>query len=177
MPANTAKTDSIKTYTQSYNVAMDELAELMTEREEIEVRRDEIERRIDRLREAIVGLGSLCNKSSYEIAKERPELFPDKAPSDLGFTDAVRKIFKEYKDDYFSPVEIRDFLGMDGFDVSKYKNVLASIHSILKRLKAKNEIFEGTHDGKVLYKLNPRGPLAQAPEPPKQELRDEDIPF
>lgn len=178
MPANTPKTDATTTYKESFDVAMGELAELMTEREEIEVRREQVDQRITRLREAIFGLGHLCDKSRYEIARERPELFPDNAPSDVGFTDAVRKIFKDYKTDTFSPVEIREFLEFGGFDVSKYRNVLASIHSILKRLKAKNEILDDTKDGKVFYRLNPRGPLAQEPDPPAQEVsEDEDIPF
>lgn len=162
-------------YKQSYDVAMEELAELMSEREEIDVRREEVERRITRLRDAIVGLGNLCNKSAYEIARERPELFPDTASPDVGFTDAIRNVFREGKEYFFSPVEIRDYLEFEGFDISKYKNVLASIHSIVKRLKNKNEIFEGTRDGKVVYKCNPRGPLAQ--DPPPEEPDADDIPF
>jgi hypothetical protein len=174
MPANTPKTDALNSYKQSYDVAMEELAELMAEREEIESRRDRIEWRISRLRDAIIGIGSLCNKSSYEIARERPELFPDNAPSDVGFTDAIRNVFRESRDAFFSPIDIRDYLDFSPFDISKYKNVLASIHSILKRLHKKGEIVEGTRDGKVVYKCNMRGPLAEDPQP---ELKDEDIPF
>lgn len=176
MPIDTTvKTDL---YKQSFDLAIEELAELMAEREEVESRREQLERRITRLREAIIGLGFLVDKGSYTIAKERPELFPDTVSPDVGFTDAVRAVFRDDKESFHSPIEIRDYLDLVGFDIAKYKNVLASIHSILKRLKAKNEIYEGTRDGKVVYKCNPRGPLAiDPPKEEQQEVSDDDIPF
>ena len=180
MPINTAKTKTA-TYQQSYDAAIEELSELMTEREEIELRRERIDRRISRLREAIMGLGSLCNKAAFEISRDHPELFPDTASPDVGFTDAIRAVFRDNKEYSYSPIEIRDYLEFTEFDVAKYKNVLASIHSIVKRLKKKGEIIEGTQDGKVVYKCNPRGPLAQdpapTPAPATSDLSDEDIPF
>jgi hypothetical protein len=178
MSAKTAQKDKTASYKQSFDSAIEELAELMAEREEVETRREQIERRVNLLREAILGFAWLCGKSSYEVAKERPELFPDTASPDVGFTDAIRSVFRDDRDSSHSAIGIRDYLDFTGFDIAKYKNVLASIHSILKRLKNKGEIIEATRDGKVVYKCNPRGPLATDPEPKAEpELSDDDIPF
>src|ERR1041385_1871754 len=160
-------------YEESYNDAINELSELMAEREELDSKRETIDNRITKLRNAIIGLGGLSGKTAYGIATDYPELFPDTVTPDVGFTDAVREAFRLYKDYFFSPVEIRSEIEENGFDIKKYKNVLASIHSILKRLKNKGEIIEGTRDGKVVYKCNPRGPLAVDPEPAKPELTDD----
>lgn len=164
-------------YEYTYKAAITELSQLMSEREDLDSKRAVVDNRIAKLRSAIVGLGGLCDKSMYVIASEHPELFPDTATPDVGFTDAIREVFRTYKDYYFSPVEIRDELEENGFDIKKYKNVLASIHSILKRLKSKAEIIDGTKEDKVVYKCNPRGPLAQDPEPANDEPSDDDIPF
>jgi hypothetical protein len=170
MPTNSPKSSGIP-YRETFDAAIQELADLMSEREELDSKRDGLDARIYKLREAIVGLGGLCNQSAEVIAATRPELFPDSSTPDVGFTDAIRAVFKANREHYHSPVWIRDALEADGFDVDKYKNVLASIHSILKRLKAKNEILEGNREGRTVYRFNPKGPLAAA------DLSDDDIPF
>src|ERR1051325_4318338 len=117
-------------YEDTFAAALDELEEVMSQREELDSKRDALDSRIFKLREAIVGLGGLVSMSETDIIQKWPDLFPDKPSPDVGFTDAIRGIFKAYPDHYHSPVWIRDALKGQGFEIEKYKNVLASIHSI-----------------------------------------------
>ncbi len=169
MPEKTPKTEAIS-YKATFDAALGELAEMMAEREDLDSKRDDIDTRISRLREAIIGLGGLCRTSPEGIAAAHPGLFPDRVVPDVGFTDAIRAVFKKNPDYFHSPVWIRDALSADGFDVDKYKNVLASIHSILRRLKIKGDVLEGNREGKTVFKLNPKGDLAKTNP-------DDDVPF
>ncbi|HEY5839103.1 MAG TPA: hypothetical protein VIT19_08710 [Pyrinomonadaceae bacterium] len=171
MPQSPRKNDDTS-YLVTYKAALEDLAEMMAEREELDAKRDDIDKRIIRLRDAITGLGGLCNMNAESIAKEHPELFPDRVTPDVGFTDAIRMVFKKNPDYFHSPVWIRDALEEDGFDVDKYKNVLASIHSIVKRLKIKGDVMEANREGKAVYKLNPKGELAKT-----IIVSDDDVPF
>src|ERR1051326_4965147 len=51
----------------------------------------------------------------------------------MGLTDAVRLVVRGAGVP-LTPVEVRDRLQAIGFDVSKYTNDLAAVHTILKRL-------------------------------------------
>ena len=56
----------------------------------------------------------------------------------LGLTDAIRLALRGGVP--MTPVEVRDRLKAIGFDVSKYVNDLAAVHTILKRLNATGEL-------------------------------------
>src|ERR1051325_6234790 len=57
----------------------------------------------------------------------------------MGLTDAVRMVVRGGGVP-MTPVEVRDRLHAIGFDVSKYTNDLAAVHTILKRLNQSGEI-------------------------------------
>jgi len=57
----------------------------------------------------------------------------------LGLTDAVRLVVRGAGVP-MTPVEVRDRLHAIGFDVSKYTNDLAAVHTILKRLNESGEL-------------------------------------
>ena len=57
----------------------------------------------------------------------------------MGLTDAVRLVVRGAGVP-MTPVEVRDRLHAIGFDVSKYTNDLAAVHTILKRLNESGEI-------------------------------------
>jgi bifunctional DNA-binding transcriptional regulator/antitoxin component of YhaV-PrlF toxin-antitoxin module len=62
------------------------------------------------------------------------------APSvPLGLTDAIRMVVRGAGVP-MTPVEVRDRLRVIGFDVSKYTNELAAVHTILKRLNDAGEL-------------------------------------
>ena len=60
---------------------------------------------------------------------------------------------------------VRSYLKNDSFPLDNYKNVLAVIHTTLKRLEDQNEVIATTENNKTFYKWN------------EALIRDEDIPF
>src|SRR5262245_41817534 len=93
----------------------------------------------------------------------------------LGLTDAVRMIMRGGVP--MTPVEVRDRLHAIGFDVSKYANDLAAVHTILKRLNESGELrFIPRAPGKHQYTLNrPHTVVALGPDIMRfmRENRDE----
>jgi hypothetical protein len=79
----------------------------------------------------------------------------------LGLTDAVRLVVRGAGLP-MTPIEVRDRLVGVGFDVSKYVNDLAAVHTILKRLNEAGELrFIPRAPGKHLYTWNrPSTPVA-----------------
>jgi hypothetical protein len=65
-----------------------------------------------------------------------------------------------------TPVDVRDRLHAIGFDVSKYANDLAAVHTILKRLNQSGELrFIANAPGKHQYTWNrPVTPVALGPD-------------
>jgi hypothetical protein len=154
-----------ESYKETLKIALGELAELMNQRDQLDEQLDDIDRRIFQLREGLFGLAILCGTDTNRLAESYPQLFPDLIPPDTGLTDAIRKALQS-KRIFYSPVEVRDRLEEDfNYDLSKYKNVLPSIHTVLKRLVESQEIEPGNRDGKVVYRWkafappgNPRSP-------------------
>jgi len=72
----------------------------------------------------------------------------------MGLTDAIRLVVRGAGVP-MSPVEVRDRLAAIGFDVSRYVNDLAAVHTILKRLNAAGELrFLARTPGKHQYMWN-----------------------
>jgi hypothetical protein len=71
----------------------------------------------------------------------------------MGLTDACREILKASKEP-MTPTEVRDVLIKMGYDLKKYKNALASIHTILKRLGSSSGVWTTVRqkDKKVAYR-------------------------
>ncbi|HJZ75129.1 MAG TPA: hypothetical protein VKE51_25520 [Vicinamibacterales bacterium] len=72
----------------------------------------------------------------------------------MGLTDAVRLVVRGAGVP-MTPIEVRDRLAAIGFDVSKYVNDLAAVHTILKRLNEAGELrFVPRAPGKHQYIWN-----------------------
>jgi hypothetical protein len=98
--------------------------------------------RISNLRQSIAAMSKLCGE---EFDEEDP----------LGLTDAIRQLFKTTMDRSMTAQDVTLALESRGFNVSRYGNILASIHTVLKRLTAKGEIESaGNIEGKPAYRLN-----------------------
>lgn len=56
--------------------------------------------------------------------------------------DACRVVLKKHAGASLSPLQVRDELKVIGYDISKdnHSNIMASIHSVLKRLKESGEV-------------------------------------
>jgi hypothetical protein len=90
----------------------------------------------------------------------------------LGLTDAVRLVVRGGGVP-MTPIEVRDRLHGMGFDLSKYANDLAAVHTILKRLNESGELrFIARAAGKHQYMLNRAStPIVLTPDVVKH-LRD-----
>jgi hypothetical protein len=114
------------------------LAAAVKEYEELGARRREIDDRLAQLSQTI---GTLNRLLGYQ------ETVP------LGLTDAIRLVMRSGVP--MTPVEVRDRLRAIGFDVSKYANDLAAVHTILKRLNGAGELrFVPRQSGPHQYTLN-----------------------
>jgi hypothetical protein len=81
-----------------------------------------------------------------------------------GLTDACRAILRNAGVP-MSPTEVRDRLAAIGFDLSKYSNELAAIHTVLRRLNESGELRFIAGPGKHLYRWNvPPRVVAIGPE-------------
>jgi hypothetical protein len=83
----------------------------------------------------------------------------------MGLTEAIRLVVRGAGVP-MTPIDVRDRLHAIGFDVSKYANDLAAVHTILKRLNQSGELrFIPRAPGKHQYTWNrPVTPVALGPD-------------
>jgi hypothetical protein len=129
------------------------------EMEHLQAEQERIEKRIAQLRQIVGSLLPLV------IEGEKGQAFRDATPyiepssGKLGLTDAIREVLKAF-DEPLTALDVKDGLERLNLDLSEYQNVMAAIHTILKRLCQQGELEESVKDGKSAYRLK-RG-LAQA---------------
>jgi len=107
----------MKPYRQALDAATREYREL-------QLKRQEIDDRLAQLVQTIATLNRLCGVESTV---------------QWGLTDACRVVLKAARRD-MTPAEVRDRLEAIGFDLAKYTNPLAAIHTVLKRLHDAGEV-------------------------------------
>ena len=107
--------------TDEYRRALDAA---VREYEGLGKQRKEIDERLAQLEQTIGTLNRLCGFV--------PTVF-------WGLTDACRVVLKGAARP-MTPLEVRDRLEAIGFDLSKYSNSLAAIHTVLKRLHEAGEV-------------------------------------
>ncbi|HXC71393.1 MAG TPA: hypothetical protein VN644_15535 [Pyrinomonadaceae bacterium] len=139
-------------YKAAYEQAIEDLTTAMETQERLALEAWKVDREVSLFRESALALGNLCGKSEKEVAAEHPELFPESIDPDTGLTDAVRKALQSVSNVSLSPVQVRNRMEKMGFDLKAYKNVLASIHTILKRLQTKGDVSTRERDGKTVYR-------------------------
>ena len=115
-------------YKAALNEAKRDLATCIAELGDVQVREVILDARIFELRQTIASLAKLCGEEYVE-------------EDELGLTDAVRLALKTANQN-MTPQTVRARLMSMGFDVRKYGNLLAAIHTVLKRLVAKNQARE-----------------------------------
>jgi hypothetical protein len=132
--------------TDEYRRALDAACR---EYEELGRQRAVIDARLTQLTQSIGTLMKLCG-------------FTPTMP--WGLTDACRVVLRNANVP-LSPTEVRDRLEAIGFDLSRYSNELAAIHTILRRLNESGEIRFIAAPGKHLYRWNvPARVVAVGPE-------------
>ena len=128
-------------------------------------KQEELETRISQLQEITVAIARLLGE----------EYVPEDA---MGLTDAIRQAFKTEPNANMTAMEVRAKLQKMGFDITQYRNVLASIHTVLTRLHAKKEIKQAAvrSNGRPAYQLVPQSselpmepavPRPTVPMPPR----------
>jgi len=126
------------------------LESAIREYEELGARRQAIDKRLAELAQTIGTLSQLLG-----LTPTVP----------LGLTEAIRLVMRGAGVP-MTPIEVRDRLQAIGFDVSKYVNDLAAVHTILKRLNESGELrFVARGPGKHQYTWNrPVTPVALGPD-------------
>lgn len=152
-------------YKKALESARDELQQLYSQQEDIS-------KRITQLRKTISHLAELCDEHDLEIDAENP-IALDLLFGTIGLTEACREVVKAAAPDGLTPVDVKEGLRKWGFDMSGYTNILASIHTVLKRLAKSGVIDEGRpvndKEGKRVYRWSPiqpapkRGGVPRAP--------------
>ena len=125
---------------EQYRQALDAA---IREYEALGAQRREIDERLAQLAQTIGSLNRLCG-------------FVSSVP--WGLTDACRVILKNAGKP-MTPTDVRDRLDSIGFDLSKYSNSLAAVHTVLKRLNAAKEVlFVEQPSGRFACEWRPSGP-------------------
>ena len=130
------------------------------EYERLTAERAQLDARISQLQHSIAALTKLCG-------------FEPTVP--LGLTDACRLVLRNASSP-LTALEVRDRLISIGVDVTRYSNPLASIHTVLKRMRESGELVEREREEdertayvSVLPALN--RPSGQGLAPPKDRKK------
>lgn len=128
---------------------LNRLRALGEEKARLDRQRAEVDQAMAFVRGKAIALGDLVHE---EPPADSPLGQLLKQFEEMGLTDACREILKGSKE-AMTPTEVRDALVRMGYDLKKYKNALASIHTILKRLGRSNGVWTIVRqkDKKVAY--------------------------
>jgi hypothetical protein len=130
--------------------AVAELTELLARQEALDTEREQLDARIWELKQGIIALGPLCGISAHT---RYPELLPEYNLLPVGLREGVLAVLGMVKDDsYLTPVAVRDNLSSTGYEI-KSKNILPSIHNVLKRAVEAGEAESADVNGKTGYRL------------------------
>jgi hypothetical protein len=137
---------------ESLEAAQDELVDSIRQREALGWR-------IRKLQDDISHLAALCGEEVEEPMK------------DLGLTDSIRYVLGSKK--RMTAMQVRDALVAEKFDISEYKNIMAAIHTVLKRLSKKKEV---TNFGNGYIWVGGMTPLPPMPMKLRAFLEEEKLP-
>jgi hypothetical protein len=157
-------------YKETFNTAINELSDLMEQREKLDDLREELSERITKVRRGVLALSPLVGEEPKSVENKYPHLFPDLIPSDIGLTDAVRKVLQS-AGNHLTAVGVRTELKATGYDTDRYKNVLASIHTVLKRLVEGGEATTGSINDVTAYRWANKKTGNTFDPPPVPEIR------
>jgi chromosome segregation ATPase len=119
---------SPQTYETALEEAKKELAQAIEDLGEAEQKVQDLGERISNLRQTVTVLSKLCGVENVEVEDA------------LGLTEAIRRTFVDAPLKTFAVQDMRLALEARGFNTRKYGNLLASIHTVIGRLEAKQKI-------------------------------------
>jgi hypothetical protein len=133
-------------YRRAFAEALTELAHTIAER-------DERNARITQLKQSIRALGDLLEEDPDQIEQL---INVDEGGKPSGITSAVRSTFLFAKSNKYpvamTAADLKELMTQRGFDFSGQANALASLTTVVRRLKLSEEVEELTRsDGKRAY--------------------------
>lgn len=123
---------------------------------QLDQERDALDNQMSELNEKRVETEKQIGNVKAVIERMLPLVGIAPGPDDcsaLGFTDAIRHVFM-LANEWLSPKDIRERLAENKFDLSEYANPMASIYTILARMKDSNEIEYKKEGNNVFYRRN-----------------------
>ena len=133
--------------------------QILNEIASLEIQQEETERRIARLKQVLIALTPLAEEPILPFVDMTTINVETEG---ISTTDAARQIFQVAKVP-LAPAEIKQQLLNMEINLGDHKNVMAGIHSLLKRLVALGEI--ETRDGGLTYQSKGMRVLLSPPEP------------
>jgi chromosome segregation ATPase len=126
-------TDERIDYKKNLASAKVEFASLQKELGEALKRQEELEKKLTAIRQMIYSFSDVVGESFDEV-------------EELGLTDAVRQAFRTSAT-RLTPPQVKARMWELGFDVTKYGNAMAAIHTVIGRLVSNGEITQNGTDG------------------------------
>lgn len=152
------------TYKAAFKKAKLDFVFAQKELGETNKRKAELETRIASLRETVIALGRMCGEEFDEADA-------------LGLTEAIRQTFMAAPNVMMTAQNVRDRLDILGFNIGKYGNALASIHTVITRLEKKGDIrLCGTIGDKAAFIWVDRYYIEPLPDIPGEGASLEDSP-
>jgi len=123
-----------------------ELARLEVRLAELDLDREALRNQIENTKQIVANLQKLCG------------VFDPNNVKVLGFTDAVRAIFRLNRGKELNAIRIRNALVEKGYDLSTYSNAMSSLYTVLERLSKTGEIDKVNTGLLVTYIMRGRRP-------------------
>lgn len=146
-------------YKEILDKAVAELRSLSERQDQIADEWEAIGNRIAELKQGVLALAPLCGIQAHT---KYSDLFPEYNPfAPVGLNEAILQVLGSVEGDRFiTPVAIRNGLSATGYEL-KSKNILPSIHSVLKRLEG-YKVETGDVNGKTGWRLIKERPPKQS---------------
>ena len=139
---------SPETYKAALEQAKKDLVDAKERRLKAIQEQDKAEQQIAQLRQTVAALSNLCGEEFKEIESD-----------EFGLTDAIRFVLKTNPSYAFFPQDVTVKLEQMGFDTGKYKHLLPSVHTVLKRLALKGEVDDSVmREHKTAYRWSAMQP-------------------
>lgn len=138
---------NIEAYLKALAEARNDLLYAREQREEVIRKQEELEQQIMELRRTVAALSALCGE-------------PFDEDDEFGLTDSIRMALRTHPG-ALNAQQVKTRLEQIGYKTDS-TNLLASVHTILKRLALKGELDDSaTVDGKTAYRWNANYSIGQ----------------
>lgn len=157
-------------WNEALRAARIEHRELIQKRDVLDAARADIDFEMEKLDQRVVQLEhTIASLSELTGANKRPSRITPIDLNNLKLADACRKVLMS-SNKYWTPINVRDALLAQSYDLALYNNPLASIHAVLKRLLDSGEALRSAGpDGKAMYRWK-FSASASTPEGTTEEL-------